>query len=151
MPSVEAAMKAPVIPGVICVAPVSRRTPVPARPYPMVITPSPTPTHPDVSRCGANGCDLNDGCRHRRLHDNRDRSCYNQHWKRDSEVNADMDPCTYCGDSHCSQGQNCESIFHNVYPFDALGELSMLTNGLPLCNKTEDGIRRCRLDASSRM
>ena len=112
-------VKASTISGMKSVAPMSRRSPVATSPRPMIITPSPGATHPDVTRCGANRSDFNYGCRQgRRQNDrsrchHRGRSHYNWDWQRDSDVDSETKPSVDCGDSCSCQGQNCDSLFHN--------------------------------------
>jgi hypothetical protein len=155
LPELAVTVIAAMIPGMISMVPVSRSTPVAMRPHPMVIVPSPASTDPDVARHGTNRCDFYDGSRHWRLHDDGRRSrhdggrrydnrCWSHHhrgwgydnrcWKRDSEVDAEMNPSIYRGDSNSGQGQYCDSLFHNVYRLDALDEYNIITTGLPFCN-----------------
>ena len=114
------AMKGRVVGGVIAIAPVSRRTPVAARPYPVVAAPSPGPTDPNESGRGAGWRDLDNGRRHGRGHKDRGGSHYwsrrhdNRCWNRNSEVDTEMNPGVHGGDSNSGQSQNCDSLFHNL-------------------------------------
>jgi hypothetical protein len=120
------------------VVPVSRRPPVAPRPDPMVVAPSPTPSHPDVTRHRARRWDPYNRSRHWRRYDDWRRSDDNRGWNWDSEVDAETNPGVYRGDSNSGQGQNCDSLFHNVYRLDALGGHDMITNGLRFCKLRMD-------------
>jgi hypothetical protein len=131
------------------VTPVSWRTPMTTSPGPMVVAPSPTPSHPNVTRHGATRCDFYYRSRHWWLHTNRGRRHY--HWGRhryskvDSNVNARV--CVYGGDSYNCQCQNCDCLFHNVYTLDANAGLNIITTGLPFC-KGRAGMDEWRLPDS---
>lgn len=104
-----------VVPMTVAV-PVNWRPPMATSPDPMVVAPSPTSTHPDVSRGGADGYGLHHRRRHFRGHDDRGGSHYYGGWSydRDSEVDAETNPGARRGDCQGRQGQNCDSLFHNV-------------------------------------
>jgi len=94
--------------------PVSRRAPVPTSPDPMIVAPSPAPSHPDVTRHRARRCDLHNRNRHWRRCDDRRRSNDNRGWDRDSEVDTKTNPGVHRGDSNSGQGQNRDNLFHNL-------------------------------------
>ena len=136
-------MKTAVIPATISITPVRRRTPVPTSPGPMVVAPSPSSSHPNVSRCRASWHNLNHRARHGRRHHNRSWSyhdrCRRYHhrgWNRDSETDTEMNPGVYSGDSKSGQGQNCNCLFH-IYWMDASGRQSLVINRQPFCNRLE--------------
>jgi hypothetical protein len=112
------------------VIPVCRRTPVPTSPHPMVVTPSPAPTHPNATRHRANRRGLYYRSRHGLLYHHRGR-------RRDSEVDTETNPGICSGDSQSSQGQNCDSLFHNLYPFDASPGQNIVTTALPFCKEAD--------------
>jgi len=95
------------------VIPVSWRTPMTTGPDPLVVAPSPIPSHPNGTRRRASRGDLYHRSRHwrwyddwRRGDDNRDR---NRHAELDAETNAGV----YRGDPQTGHDQNCNSLFHN--------------------------------------
>lgn len=103
----------PMVPMSVAV-PASTRTPVPTRPDPAVVAPSPTPTDPNVTWHRASRCDLYYRSRYWRRYDDWRRSDYNRGRNRDSEVNTETNPGIYRGDSNSGQGQNYDCLFHNV-------------------------------------
>ena len=120
--------------------PADWRTPVAARPNPVVIMPSPTAADPDVSGCRASRYGLYDGGWYRRRRTNRSRSHHDRGWdrqgwnrKRYSKVDSEVNSSVYSGDSHNRQSQNCDSLFHNHYQFDAAAEQNIITRVLPIC------------------
>ena len=131
---VEPTMKVRVVPGTI----VNRRPPMATGPDPVIIAPSPASTDPDIPRRRADWRGLDDRSRHWRGHDDRGRSYHhgrrNHNRGRNSEVDTDMNPGACSGNSQSGQGQNCDCLFHNVCRFDAVGEPSIVTNRLPICN-----------------
>jgi hypothetical protein len=120
--------------------PVRGRTPVPTCPHPMVIAPSPITPDPNVTGRRAYRQGLDNRSRHGWLHTNRGR-CYDDRCRnRDSKVDSETNPGICSGDSQCSQGQNCDSLFHNIHlstQFDALAEQNIVTTGLLICKKTD--------------
>lgn len=142
IPAAISAVEAPVIPAMVSITPMSRRTPMAPRPRPTVIAPSPAPAYPDVTRCGTSRCDLNYGRRHRRLDNDRSRrnhhrsrGGYDRHGKRDAEADADMNASVYSSDSQGCQGQDCDCLFHILCWFDARATGSMVINRPGFCNR----------------
>jgi len=120
--------------------PVSRRAPMAACPDPMVVAPSPASTHPSVTRHRADRCDLYYRSRHGRRYDDWRWGHDKRRRNRNSDVETETNPGICSGDSHCSQGQNCDSLFHNIHlsiQFDALAEQNIVTTGLLICKKTD--------------
>jgi|SRR5579883_21057 len=118
--------------------PVSGRAPVPTCPYPMVITPSPVASDPNVTGRRAYRHGLDNRRRHGWLHTNWGR-CYDDRCRnRDSKVDSETNPGICSGDSHCSKGQNCNSLFHIHYQFDALARQNIVTTELLFCKAAVD-------------
>jgi hypothetical protein len=150
MLSVEFAMKAlvafrtePSVPMVVMTptsiaVPVHRGAPVPTCPHPMVITPPPVAPDPNVTGCRAYRHGLDNRSRRGRLHTDRGRCHDDRCRNRDSKVDAEANPGICSGDSHCSQGQNCNSLFHIHYQFDALARQNIVTTGLLFCKAVVD-------------
>ncbi len=99
------------IPMIVAV-PASRRPPVATRPDPMVVAPSPTSSHPNVTRHRTNRWDLYHRNRHGRRHDDWRWGHDDRRRNRDSDVDTETNPGICSSDSHCGQGQNCDSLFH---------------------------------------
>ncbi len=117
--------------------PVGRRAPVSTCPHPMVVPPSPSPTDPDVTRHGASRRHLYYRSRDGRGYDDWRRSDDNRGRHRDSKVDSETNPGICSRDSQCSQGQNCDSLFHNVYPFGVPAKQNTVTTGLLFCKATK--------------
>ena len=139
-------VRSTLIPAMIGITPMSRRTPMAASPNPMIIAPSPASTDPDVSRYGTSRNALNEGCRHGGRHDDRSRhhyhrgrGCYHRHGNRNSEADTDANPGVYSSDSQSCQGQNCNCLFHIVCWFDAPMGLGSVINRLRFCNQGKCG------------
>jgi hypothetical protein len=153
---VVTAVEAFMVPDAVTVVPVSvmapirRSAPATVGPKPMVVAPPPGSTHPDVTRHRANCCDLHNGSRHwgrhndrRRSDENRRRSHNNGRWSRDSNIDADMNPGMCGGDSNGGQGQKCDNLFHNFYPFDGPAWPNTVTIRLPSCKPIKEGASSC--------
>lgn len=130
----------PIAVGPMSVAvPVSRWPPVTSSPDPMVVAPSSASTHPDITGHRASRCDLYYRSRHGRRYDDRRWGHDNRRRNRDSDVDTETNPGIYSSDSDSCQGQNCDSLFHNIHPsiqFDALAEWEIVTTGSPICKKS---------------
>jgi hypothetical protein len=120
-----------------------RRIPVSACPNPTVFMPPPVPADPDESRSRAGWHGLYDGRRHWRRFTNRRRNhhdrCWShdqRSWKGDSKVDSEMNSSVYSGDCHSRQSQNCDSLFHNHYQFDAVAEQNIITRELRFCKRS---------------
>jgi hypothetical protein len=118
--------------------PVSGRAPMAACPYPMVVTPTPSPADPDVSRCRTDWHSFYNRRRHWRLADDWSRSHDDRGWNRngDWEVDSEMNSGVYSCDSRSCQNQNCNCLFHNVYltiKFDVRGVQNIVTRELRFC------------------
>ena len=124
------------------VLPVSWRTPMATSPGPMVVAPSPTPSHPDVTGYGATRGGLYNRSRHWRLYYDRRGSHNNRGWKRDPKVYVEMNPGICSGNSQSRQSQNCDSLFHNLYRFDASHGENIVTTSLPICNEAGMGLEK---------
>jgi|SRR5437762_3228060 len=140
MLSVKPAVKAFVMCGTIRITPTNRSSPVAMSPHPTVIAPYPISAHPNITGRRAGGRHLHHGSWHwrwnndwSRSRNHRNWSCDNRHRDREAKVDTDTNPGVYRGDSQGRQGQNCDSLFHNLYRFDAMAEQSMLTNRLRFC------------------
>ena len=120
----------------IITVPMGRWPPVAPCPHPKIVTPSPTSTDPYVAWHRISRCDLYYRNRHWRWYDDWCRGHDNRHRSRDSKVDSETNPGICSGDSNSSQGQNCDSLFHNLYAFDAAPGKKIITTGLPFCKKT---------------
>jgi hypothetical protein len=47
-----------------------------------------------------------------------------------------MNSSVCSGDCHSRQGQNCDSLFHNNYKFDAAAGRNIITRVLPFCKRS---------------
>src|SRR5690348_12451712 len=99
------------VPMIIAV-PVGRATPISTSPDPMVVAPPPIAADPNVTRHRANWCDLYYRSRHWLRHDDWRWGHDKRRRNWNSEVDTETNPGICSGDSHSSQGQNCDSLFH---------------------------------------
>ena len=99
----------------------------------MVIAPSPAATDPDVTRHRSSQCGLYYRSRRWWRDDDWRRGDDNRGRNRDSEVDTETNPGIHRGDANGCQGQNCDSLFHNLYRFDAVDGQNIVTTALPFC------------------